>query len=153
MGQAEVEKLIPGSPDPEKALADLETKSEKKGEFPKDDPRGEEELEFTIDWTHPRTGERLTGQFKNKILTVQDRISVGNLRALLAGHTPFEALDPETRYLTEIQAHLTLSLSVKPKWFDATEMKDLRVVYKVYERAQDHENFFRGPEQAKGRSS
>lgn len=144
MGQAEVEKLVPGSPDPAKALAELEAQSEKKDEFPKDDPRGQEELEFTVDWKHPRTGERLVGKFKNKILTVQDRISVGNLRALLTGHTPFEALDPETRYLTEIQAHLTLSLIVKPKWFDATEMKDPRVVYKVYERAQDHENFFRG---------
>ncbi len=145
MGQEDVAKLVPGSPDPEKALADLEAESEK-DEFPEDDPRGQETLEFSIDWKHPRTGKRLKGKFKNRILTVQDRISVGNLRAMLASHTPFEALDLETRYLTEVQAHLTVSLAKKPPWFDATEMKDARIVYEVYGKVQDHERFFRGPE-------
>ena len=125
-----------------KATADQKTKAPAQVEA--DSPMGNEEFTFTIDWTHPRNGKKYVGDFKNKILTIENSIAVGNMRSLLTASLPYDSLDQGTRNLSQIQAHLAYSLVEKPDWFDPTKLTDPRLVYLVFDEVEAHEQFFRG---------
>ncbi len=109
---------------------------------------GKVEFTFDIDWVHPRSKKRFSGLFTNKILTLQDQVSVGNLRSVLTNSLPVDSLDGETATLSMAQAHMGYSLVVKPKWFDPTQLHSAQLLYMVYDKVLEHEKFFRGPPQA-----
>ena len=144
------EHPIPKTPSVQEAVAAVDTfqpaQQDKRedGVADTEDPKAQEIYEFAID---EKIGRReYKGRFKNKILTLEDKLRVGNVRSLLTNQAPWEALDPDTRLLSEIQAHLAISLQEKPRWFDSTKLHDSRILYRVYRRVQEHESFFRGSE-------
>jgi hypothetical protein len=108
---------------------------------PKDEannPLAQEQWAFALDYKSSRA------QFKNKILSIAERVEVGLLQSRLARLTPWEAIDEDTRYLLSVIAHLTVSLVEKPAWFKASEMKDVAFLYTVYTEVAKHEAYFRG---------
>jgi hypothetical protein len=139
---------LPPTPDPEKLLKDIQAKASE-GKTNAElgvDPRTAEEYTFTIDLTGG-DGRRYVGEFTNRILTPQQRINAGVMRAALAQNTPFEALDPETSYLLEQIAHLTISIVKKPSWWatgGAKPVLNTDVLNAVYMEVAMHEATFRG---------
>lgn len=108
------------------------------------DPKGEELYEFSISVTDG-AGNTESGKFKNKILTIGDRIQVGLTQSFMVGRTPWEVLDADTQWLVSALAHLSISLVEKPEWFRTTMgLKNVRSVQKVYAEVAAHEQFFRG---------
>ena len=109
-------------------------------------PKALEVYEFTIDVVDG-AGKRWTGQFKNQILDMDQRVEVGCTQARLCGGIPFMALDPDTLALAEMMAHLFVSLLEKPKWFVTSgegAIKNVRVLNAVYSEVATHEATFRG---------
>lgn len=141
--------LIPRVGNPEDELRAIKAAATEAPEAQaSDNPLANEEFTFHVDWTDG-LGQRKTGDFKNRILTIEQRLNVGLLKARLSRNTPWVALDDDTQYLFEMIAHLTESLVEKPAWFKATDMRDVGLLNHVYERVAEHETFFRrsGPTQ------
>lgn len=89
-------------------------------------------------------GSILVGEFTNKILNISDRIAIGGLMARMAGGVSYESLDPATRQLAEVVAHLQCSLTEKPSWFgDLLGEEDMVLIEKIWEEVASHEAMFR----------
>jgi hypothetical protein len=89
-------------------------------------------------------GTEVSGRFTNQILTISQQVAVGALRAQLTGSLPYDSLDPTTRNLSEMMAHLSISLTDKPKWaLDIASMDDIGLIAKIYEEVASHEAMFR----------
>lgn len=111
---------------------------------PEADPKAKREYTFDFKWVDGR-GKPWEGKFTNTVLNIRDRQLVGVLRAQLANNVPVEALDPLTQEINLIVAHLTFSLSRKPKWADDLNTLDNpRVLQEVYEEVMAHEATFLG---------
>lgn len=132
-----------GAPNADAALKELlkaETVSATPSAF---NPRGSETYTFSIDMTDG-AGVRRTGEFTNKILTIEQRMTVSLLIAKLSRNTPWEAIDDEGRNLLEMVAHLTISLAAKPSWFALDTLTNIRLLNAVFAEVAGHEAFFRG---------
>lgn len=140
---------IPGSIDPEKALRDIENADAVTATATEVSPLASEEYVFTIDHTDG-AGVRRKGEFKNRILTIEQRLNLSILMARLSRNTPWEAMDPEGQYLLTIIAHLTSSLAEKPAWFKPSELKVVALMHLVYGEVAKHEAYFRGDRPAEG---
>jgi hypothetical protein len=140
---------ILGMPDPERALKEITSADIVEASASTPSPMASEEYAFTIDHTDG-AGVRRKGEFKNRILTIEQRLNISLLQAKLTRNTPWEALDPEGQYLTTVVAHLTSSLIEKPAWFKVSEMRNVALLNLVYAEVARHESYFRGERPIEG---
>lgn len=115
-------------------------------------PMAAEEYAFTIERIRV-DGSRISGSFKNKILSIQERIELGLLAARATRGAAWSSLDDDTQYLVNLVAHLTVSLLEKPIWFKIAEIKDTVFINKVFAEVSKHEAFFRGSGAAQAASN
>jgi hypothetical protein len=141
--------ILAGMPDPESALREIQNADVSEDAPGVPNPRSAEEFSFTVDHTDG-AGNRRKGEFKNRILTIEQRLNTSLLQAKLTRNTPWEAIDPEGQYLTTVIAHLTASLVEKPSWFSVSKMRDVALLNKVYAEVAEHEAYFRGDRKAEG---
>jgi hypothetical protein len=138
---------IPKAADPDEALRAIESNAPTEAEEKPDiDPKAHEEYEFEIDVVDG-AGKHWHGQFKNAILSIEDRVNVGLLQTQLNAGIPYVAIDTETANLSEVIAHLTKSLKKKPAWFILAGkecIKNIRILNAVYGEVMAHEATFRG---------
>lgn len=134
---------ILGAVDPDAALREIQNAEIVQADASAPNPKASEEYAFVIDHTDG-AGARRRGEFKNRILTIEQRMNLSLLQAKLTRNTPWEALDPEGQYLVTIIAHLTSSLVEKPAWFKVSEMRDVKLLNAVYAEVAEHEAYFRG---------
>lgn len=133
---------IPGMPNPDALKKELS--KPKPEDDPRKDPKSRDTYVFEIDMAFS-DGERFKGSFTNKILTIEDKANVSLLMNRLANGIAFDLLDGEGQYLISVIAHLTYSLTEKPKWFDVTTMKHTPLINAVFKEVTAHEEFFRRP--------
>lgn len=94
---------------------------------------------FTYDLTTPN-GKRWQGEFANVILDVKARQEVGLLAASFAGGIEVDQL---TSQINQAVAHLSKSLTKRPKWAENLQtIKDYRVLLNIWEHALEHELVF-----------
>lgn len=86
-----------------------------------------------------------SGKFKNKILTIQQRIDVGLTASFIVNNLPWASLDESTQNLVMTTAHLKHSLVETPKGFSLSDSKSTKLIFAVYEEVADHEATFRRP--------
>jgi hypothetical protein len=116
------------------------------------DPRAMKEYSFMLNYTDP-TGKQWTGQFTNKILSLQERQYVGALRARFAGGLNYESLDDLTAEINLMLAHLEYSLTERPDWAkDLSGMTQLTVVQAIYAEVASHEATFLGYRKSESQS-
>lgn len=137
---AELKKGL-ATPDPREAA---ETAAPAPEALP--DPRDAEEWTFALNYVD-RRGRAWTGTFTNKILSMGNQLQVAVIRARLLQNTALAQLDDSSANLAHMIAHLTLSLTQAPKWAaDLRELRDVKVLYAIYEQVSEHERiFFRHP--------
>lgn len=108
-----------------------------------EDPRFKKEWEFDFDYKDTR-GKLWVGKFTNKVLSLRDRAMVGVMRAKMAGGLPADSLDPVTAEINLMVSHLAASLVKAPDWAaDLLALEDQELVGQLYDRAMEHEQFFR----------
>lgn len=135
----------------EKSL-EIEDPEEKKAIAEKANPRSQREYTFKFDWEDGR-GKHWRGTFTNTILTIHQRQLSGILRARLSSNTPQVALDVITDNINTIIAHLTYSLTQKPKWANnLLQMTDMALLQALYKEVLAHEDFFHGYDEAEEES-
>jgi hypothetical protein len=143
---ASVEKLMKTQmPDPDALREEIEKGEElEEEEADEKNTKTKEECTFKFDWKSP-AGKRYHGEFTNSILTINQRTQAGVLQARLSRGVPYDALDPLTRELNMIVAHLTFSLKKRPDWAkDLTSLQDFRVLQELYLEVASHEATFLG---------
>lgn len=121
----------------------------------REDPRTaamrQREYTFPFEYVDAQ-GKHYSGTFTNKVPDIRTRQQMGILRAQLAGGVPFETLDPFTRELNMVLAHLTYTLKDegRPDWAkDFNALVDTGPLYKLWEEVALHEATFlgdRGPQ-------
>lgn len=108
----------------------------------------ERDYAITFNFT-AANGKVWTGSFVNTVPDVKTRRLIGIMRAELQGSAPWESLDPLTREINLILAHLSWSLESKnPKghWSEnLQELLDYSVLQALYEEVLAHESTFLGP--------
>ena len=80
-----------------------------------DNPRMQREYPFDFRWEDGR-GKVWKGKFTNTVPDIETRRFIGVLRAQLGNNIPFDSLDPVLREINLVIAHLTFSLTRRPKW-------------------------------------
>ena len=107
-----------------------------------------EEHTFALDFMDSR-GRRWTGQFKSRILSIEQRVQVGLIKSRLAGGAPLSSLDDTTQTMLEMRAHLAMSLTLRPKWAnDLGKLRDVQVLTALYAEVAQHEARFWGSGEA-----
>lgn len=141
---------ILGSPiDPDAALRDLQNAEVVQDTTGAPNPLASEEFVFFIEHVDG-AGVRRKGEFKNRILTIEQRLNLSLLQARLTRNTPWDAIDPDGQYLANVISHLTVSLVMKPEWFKTSELRDITLLNKVYAEVARHEAYFRGERTPQG---
>ena len=106
------------------------------------DPRDQIEYSFDVEFKDKR-GKVWKGRFTNKILNIKEQRQRGVVAARLAADTSWDSLDPMTRGLLQMLAHLQISLVRRPKWaMDLQELQDLHLLNAIYEEVQGHESYY-----------
>ena len=104
------------------------------------------EHSFALEYTDQR-GRVWRGNFTTKILSVKDRMTLGMTKSRLGAGLSPQQIDTPTDQIMEIVAHLSVSLSVMPKWAeDLMSVYDLGVLGAIYEEVVTHEARFHGAE-------
>lgn len=119
----------------------------------KRDPKDNREYSFVFDYQDFK-GRRYRDRFTNQILSPNQEIQVGVLKAQLLGRVPYDSIDVYVRELSHRISHLTVSLIKRPKW--AAELGDLldtKIIHKLYEEVMAHEATFRRSEPDKEESA
>ena len=128
----------------EKAASEIEDSPEKEKKSRADDPRSHREFTFSINYIDAN-GKAWIGDFTTKILSIHERQKVGILRSQLGGGMPVESLDAMTVELNLMIAHLTFSLTARPKWAETLRnLEDFAVVQAIYTEVASHEAYFLG---------
>lgn len=112
----------------------------------------EESYTFPFDFT-AGNGKRYTGSFTHTCASMGQRLAIGSMRARLTGGATYESLDAFTRELTLMIADLEITLDDKgrPEWAkDLRSVKDVDVIYKLWEVAALHEVTFLGRDRTPG---
>lgn len=107
---------------------------------------------FPLPWTKlpARAKELYKGTFTSIIPTLKVKQDIGVTRATLGGGIPFEALDPTTRELNLMAAHLfhrldRSNLVTFPEWAKNLQaIKNTDVLYELYMEVASHEAIFWG---------
>lgn len=117
------------------------------GEVPEkelSDPRMQREYSFDFQWKDGR-GKIWKGKFTNKILSIRDRQLMGIMRSNLAAGISPANLDALTAEINLMVAHLSFSLSARPKWAeDLLALDDVRLLQEIYTEVVKHEGTFLG---------
>lgn len=133
--------------DAEAALEAVNAPQEKEEGAPQPsppNPKDGREYQFTLSY-RDRRGKLWTGEFTSKILTIRERQAVGIMRARLANGLPFESLDALTLELNLMIAHMTFSLTARPKWAEELDkLDDFGVLQAIYQEVASHEAHFLG---------
>lgn len=109
-----------------------------------DEPRMKEEWTFPFLYQDP-VGRVWKGDFTNRILSIDQINQVGVIRAGLCGNVAITALDPATYDNSEMLAHLTVSLTKRPKWAaELGKLKDPEILGRLYKEVCSHEDTFHG---------
>ena len=104
------------------------------------------EWAFQLDYDDQR-GHKWTGEFKAKVLSTRDRITVGLTKARMANGISSGMLDPQTDSLLEVLAHLTVAIVARPPWAaDLTAIYDQGVLGAIYSEVVRYEGRFHGAE-------
>ena len=114
------------------------------------DPRSKREWTFLFDYTDAR-GTSNKGNFTHRILEGRKfRRQVEQLEAQLAGGIAFEVLSPDARTMNRISARLSYGFTERPKWAADMDSLDDELLIALYDRAQEHEDYYfrRGTAQA-----
>jgi hypothetical protein len=107
------------------------------------DPKKQKVYRFFIE--HQIGRQKVSGWFKNRILSVTAHIALGVYRSQLTGGVPWASLDPVTRSMSEAIAHLMTSLIERPQWAEnIPEIEDPALIRKIYAEVDAHEATFRG---------
>lgn len=108
------------------------------------DPKAQREYTFDFRWKDGR-GKVWAGKFTNKVLSIRDRQLVGIMRSNLAGGISPAALDALTAEINLMIAHLSFSLTARPKWAeDLLTLDDVRLLQEIYMEVANHEATFLG---------
>jgi hypothetical protein len=109
-----------------------------------DEPRMKEEWKFRFRF-EDQVGRVWEGDFTNRILTIDQVNQVGVIRAGLCGNLPIIALDAATLDNAEMLAHLTVSLTKRPKWArELGKLHDPEILRALYLEVSSHEDIFHG---------
>lgn len=126
------EELSGGEKSPEETVAEL------------DEPKMKEEYTFDFNYMDV-VGREHSGKFTNKILSIDQINQVGVIRAGVCGNVPIAALDNSTLDNSEMLAHLTVSLTKRPKWAaQLGALKDPEILRRLYVEVSSHEDTFHG---------
>jgi len=101
---------------------------------------------FKIDVWSKFLERQLKGTFVNDILTPRMNITVGSVKSQLLAGASATTLDGGTQVTAEKIAHLSVSLSEKPDWFEPQSFEDSKVLELIYQEAASHEATFWGSE-------
>jgi hypothetical protein len=102
------------------------------------------ERTFTFDYADKR-GRRWVGDFTVRVLTIRDTVQLGLTKARLAGGVPLGHLDPDTAFILEVLAHLSVCIVASPPWAkDLYALYDAGVIGAIYEEVGKYEARFRG---------
>jgi hypothetical protein len=120
-------------------------------DVPADDVEREEaevgrEYTFQIDMWSKMDREQRTGTFTNTILTPSMELKKGTIRSQLLAACGSN-IDFRTSWRAEQIAHLSLSLTKQPKWFNPQTCEDKAVLEAIYEEVASHEARFWGPQE------
>jgi len=108
------------------------------------DPK--EQRKYAFEFRYQGKFKLYVGRFTNQILTPNQKIQVGTIRANITGRVPWSSLDPYTQNMAERISHMTISLTKRPDW--ARELGDILeedVIHKLYEEVTAHEETFQRP--------
>lgn len=109
------------------------------------DPKLEREYTFHLDWRAGPESKRWYGRFTTKILSIQEKLLVGQLRARMARGQPYDSLDPLTQELYLMLATFSVALTGRPEWAkDFGKIDDIRVLQEIYQEVVSHEATFLG---------
>ena len=128
---------------PEEIKQEVEGTTEKTPQQ-NENPKMNKEYAFEFKYVDAH-GKSWSGPFTNRILNYTDHSRVGAIKARLSGGVPFESLDPYTVNHNEKLAHLTISLTKRPKWAaDLGELYDQKILDQLYTEVASHEAAFHG---------
>lgn len=139
-----------------KATADIIGEAQKSVEAPTKEQEEEKKAEadprtkpkYTFDFSHTdHRGKVWKGKFTNTRLTIRDQRAIGNAQAMLSGNLPYEALDPLTREINLMLAHMGVSLvpDDSVQWaqnFD--DLDSIPLLQALYKEVIAHERIFHG---------
>lgn len=103
---------------------------------------------FNFDYSSDIDDQRYMGSFTTKKLSVADSAALGVRKAQLNGgmhHNPDKpgyGIDEDTDQFNGMVAHLQISITNAPKWWDLTQITDIGVVSEVYKEVILFENSF-----------
>jgi hypothetical protein len=122
------------------------TPEKKKEEAAKLDPRTKTVYPFSFEWID-KNGKMWRGKFQNTRLTIRQQQAMGVVQAQLGGGVPYDSLDPMTREINLMIAHMAFSLDpeIRPDW--AKELRDLdsvSLLQALYQEVALHEAIFHG---------
>jgi len=121
-----------------------EAKPKKEDKPNDDDPRTQRVYVFDFEW-RDGTGKVWRGKFENTVPDIQTRQLIGVLRSQLGNNVPFDALDPTVREMNLVIAHLSFSLTKRPKWADDLgTLYSFELLQRIYEEVATHEAIFLG---------
>ncbi len=154
--QADLDSLEAGMPPLDAPTDELATAARKavepvtpeasKEKSQQKDPRTKTAYPFTLKWIDKR-GKAWRGDFQNTRLTIKDQQAMGLLQARFGGGMSYEALDPMTREINLMIAHMMISLDqeICPPWAkDLRELDSIPLLQAIYREVADHEAIFHG---------
>lgn len=111
---------------------------------PEEDPKSQREYSFEFEWKDGN-GKVWRGKFLNRVPDIRTRQLIGALRSQLGNNIPFDSLDPTTREMNMVIAHLSFSLIKRPTWADdLSELFNFELVQMIYQEVAAHEATFLG---------
>lgn len=109
-------------------------------------PKLEKNYTFDFKYVDGR-GKEWSGKFKNHILSIKENQTCGLMQAQLQQGMAYESIDPLTKELNYILAHLSVSLDkeLRPDWaIDLQNLTDIRLLQALYAEVNNHEITFLG---------
>lgn len=118
------------------------------------DPRDQETCPITLSYTDVR-GQVWSGQFVNRILSLEEQGYVAIMRSRLQGGQPLDSIDRDVIEVNLALSHMSYSLDAekRPSWAKGDKllkMKDGSIVLALWAEVRAHEDryFRRGPNPA-----
>ena len=110
-------------------------------------PSSKNAREYVFPFRFEGDGRTYEGTFKNRILTVGDRMRAGALASDLVAGRAFSSLPGAAQQLAVAISWMTYSLDreMRPDWArDLSAIEDERVIFSLYGEVWDHQSTFLG---------
>lgn len=98
-----------------------------------------------VEYEDPENGRRHSGEFVIRRLNLGLMRQVSVRKAELNGGMPHDSLDPATRQLNSLLAHLEFAILKAPEWWKPEEFYSGDLIAQVYEEVMNFEDSFRRP--------